>query len=309
MKRSRLKAVGKMQDYIESRLTETITLHDLAKASGLSPWHASRVFKEVLGKTPFEYIRACRVSGAALKLRDGRVRVIDVAFDFVFDTPEGFTRAFSRRFGINPAAYKREKPPIGLFIPHRVMENHPDLFKEGPSRGPESEDKKEDAFMQTVFVQVIERPARKMILKRGGAAAEYYAYCREVGCDVWGMLVSVKEALYEPVGVWLPKRLVPEGTSVYCQGVEVPAGYAGRVPKGYDLIDLEPCKMMVFQGPPFKDEEFENAIKSLWDVMKSYNPEIYGFEWADDDGPRFQMAPEGYRGYIEGRPVRETARK
>jgi len=39
--------------------------------------------------------------------------------------------------------------------------------------------------------------------------------------------------------------------------------------------------------------------------MKSYKPETYGFAWADDDGPRFQLKPDGYRGYIEGRPVRQ----
>jgi len=39
--------------------------------------------------------------------------------------------------------------------------------------------------------------------------------------------------------------------------------------------------------------------------MKAYDPTIYGFEWADEDGPRFQLAPMGYRGYIEARPVRQ----
>ena len=39
--------------------------------------------------------------------------------------------------------------------------------------------------------------------------------------------------------------------------------------------------------------------------MKIYKPELYGFEWADDDAPRFQLIPEGCRGYIEGRPVRQ----
>ena len=38
--------------------------------------------------------------------------------------------------------------------------------------------------------------------------------------------------------------------------------------------------------------------------MKNYQPELYGFRWADEDGPRFQLEPQGYRGYIEGRPVR-----
>lgn len=39
--------------------------------------------------------------------------------------------------------------------------------------------------------------------------------------------------------------------------------------------------------------------------MKSYNPETYGYTLADEDDTRFQLAPKGYRGYIEARPVRE----
>jgi AraC family transcriptional regulator len=106
------------------------------------------------------------------------------------------------------------------------------------------------------------------------------------------------------MGLWLPKRLQRRGTSVYAQGVEVPADFAGTVPAGCEIIDLPPCKMMVFQGPPFDEKNFEEAIFSLWDVMKTYQPELYGYEWADDDAPRFQLEPVGYRGYMEGRPVR-----
>ena len=64
------------------------------------------------------------------------------------------------------------------------------------------------------------------------------------------------------------------------------------------------CKMMVFQGPPFDDEKFESAITNLWDLIKGYDPSFYGYKWANDDGPRFQLAPMGYRGYIEALPVR-----
>lgn len=41
---------------------------------------------------------------------------------------------------------------------------------------------------RNVFIQVIKKPARKVIIKRGEKAAEYFAYCEEVGCDVWGLL-------------------------------------------------------------------------------------------------------------------------
>lgn len=159
--------------------------------------------------------------------------------------------------------------------------------------------------VNTVFVQVVDRPARKLILKRGIKADNYFAYCEEVGCEIWDVLTGVKDALYEPIGMWLPKNLRKPGTSVYNQGVEMPADYSGSVPEGCEIIDLPPCKLMVFQGQPYEDSKFMEAIGDLWEVMKTYNPEIYGFAWADEDGPRFQLEPQGYRGYIEARPVRQ----
>ena len=149
-----------------------------------------------------------------------------------------------------------------------------------------------------------DRPARKLILKRGIKAQDYYAYCEEVGCEIWDVLTGIKGALNEPIGMWLPKNLIRPGTSLYAQGVEMPEDYSGPVPEGCELIDLQPCKMMIFQGQPYDDKDFEDAISSLWETIRNYNPEIYGFKWADEDGPRFQLSPQGYRGYIEGRPVR-----
>ena len=58
----RTNAVQRMQDYIEKHLTEPITLHMLANAAGYSPWHSARLFKELTGKAPFDYIRALRLS-------------------------------------------------------------------------------------------------------------------------------------------------------------------------------------------------------------------------------------------------------
>jgi len=289
-----------MQDCIEEHLTEPITLHMLAHAAGYSPWHSARLFKELTGKTPFEYVRALRLSQAAVRLRDEDVRVIDVAFDFVFDSHEGFTRAFSRQFGMTPKDYCKNTPPLRLFMPARIHDYYLKLQKgdDNMPRRPKT---------NTVFVQVVERPARKLILKRGVKATHYFEYCEELGCDVYQELKGVKEALHEPIGMWLPKNLQKPGTSEYAMGVEMPAGYRGPVPEGYEIIDLKPCKMMVFQGQPYDDSKFEQVIGDLWAVMKTYNPEVYGFVWADEDGPRFQLEPQGYRGYIEARPVRQVS--
>ena len=162
---------------------------------------------------------------------------------------------------------------------------------------------------KTIFVQIVNRPKRKLILKRGKTASEYFEYCEEVGCDIWSVLCNIKETLYEPIGMWMPDNLRPAGTSFYTQGVEVPIDYNSEIPEKFEVIELPECKMLVFQGEPFEDEEFSEAIGELWEKTKNYNPEIYGYEWADELAPKFQMAPIGYRGYIEGRPVKEINKK
>jgi AraC-like DNA-binding protein len=290
-------AVQRMQDFISSHLKEVITLSDLARAAAYSPWHAAKIFKEVTGRPPFEYIRVLRLSRAAARLHDEDVRIIDVALDFVFDSHEGFTRAFSKEFGVTPRDYAKTTPPGRLFLPEYARDYYIKLQKGEYEMSEKS---------NTVFVQVVDRPARKLILKRAKEAQDYFAYCTELGCDIYSELKDVKEALYEPIGMWLPKNLQKPGTSEYAMGVEMPVDYNGPVPKGYEIIDLAPCKMMVFQGQPYDEAVFEKTIGELWAVMKTYNPEIYGFKWADEDGPRFQLEPQGYRGYIEARPVRQV---
>lgn len=294
-----IKAVQNMQDYIENNLCNSITLKQLSNAAGYSPWHAARLFKEVTKKTPFDYIRALRLSKAAIILRDKDEKVLDVALDFVFDSHEGFTRAFSKEFGMTPRKYIKNTPPIKLFMPYKVFNTYQSL-KKGDN------DMNNSQKTKSVFVQIIERPTRKVLLKRGIKATQYFEYCEEVGCDIWSILTSVKEALYEPIGMWMPKNLIKKGTSEYVQGVEVPLNYSNIVPDGFEIIELPPCKMMVFQGEPYDDEKFMDAIDEVWNHIDKFDPTIYGYNWAPDTAPRFQLAPMGYRGYIEARPVKEA---
>ena len=294
MERNEIKEVVlAMQMYIESHLTEVITMKQLANVSGYSAYHATRIFKEYVGKTPLDYIRALRLSKAAFIVRDGSQRILDVALDFVFDSHEGFTRAFSKEFGISPMRYRKQHPPIQLFHPYYVS-----LPKEDKEMNQEK--------TKTVFVQVVERPARKALIKRGVKATEYFEYCEEVGCDVWGILTSVKEALYEPVGMWLSKNLIKPGTSEYVQGVEVSFDYDNEIPEGFELIELKPGLMMIFQGETYDDSDMEEAIAEVWKHIDKFDPKLYGYTWDTEDSFQFQMEPQGYRGYIEARPVKKV---
>jgi len=71
-------AVKRMQRYIEEHLSEPITLKALAKEACWSPWYASRVFKNLLGKSPFEYIRSLRLTHAAQMLRQSNKTILDL---------------------------------------------------------------------------------------------------------------------------------------------------------------------------------------------------------------------------------------
>ena len=45
--------------------------------------------------------------------------------------------------------------------------------------------------IQPIFIQVIRKPERLCIIKRGKQAEDYFPYCKEVSCDVWGILMSM----------------------------------------------------------------------------------------------------------------------
>jgi len=274
-----------MLTYIDTHLCCKISLNQLAQAGGYSPWHGARLFKEATGESPFSYIRSRRLASAAHQLGVGKQSIVDVAMEFVFDSHEGFTRAFTKQFGMKPSDFRK-----ALAAYH--------------ARTTELSIREGESCMDTAFVQVIDRTQRKVIVKFAHKATDYFTYCEEVGCEIWDVLASIKGALFEPIGMWMPQNMRKLGTGEYSQGVEVPVDYEGEIPQGFDIICLPACKMMVFQGPAYDDDHFEQAITNIWELMRSYDPTLYGFTWADEDGPRFQLAPMGYRGYIEARPVR-----
>ena len=282
-------AVQRMQDYIEAHLEETVGLSDLATVSLFSPWHSHRLFQEYTGLTPASYIRRLRLAKAALRLKNENVHIIDVAFDLGFGSVDGFTRAFFREFGMCPSEYAANPVPIILFVPYGAK------FRAL---------RKERTTMKTnnIFIQVIHKPARKVLCKRGIKAEDYFPYCEEVGCDVWGMLLSMDSLCGEPVSLWLPQQYKKPGTSTYVQGVEVDTDYHGAVPEGFDVIDLPEADYLMFQGEPFAEEDYCDAITAVQQAMDSYDPAVIGYVW-DDSNPRIQLEPRGNRGYIELRAI------
>ena len=285
-------AVQRMQEYIEKNNSEEINLSDLAHVSLFSPWYSYRLFRMLLGMTPTEYIRKYRLTQAAKKLLNGNVKIIDVAFNAGFSNVDTFTRAFYREFGLNPSEYMKNPVPITFFIPYGVK------FKEL---------KKVDidvSNIQSIYIQVVKKPERICIIKRGKTAQDYFKYCEEVGCDVWGILMSMKSLSGEPVSMWLPDKYKKDNTSTYVQGVEVNKNYLGIIPDGFETIHLPEAEYLMFQEPSFNEEDYCEAICKVQKAIDNYDPSIIGYCW-DENNPRIQLEPRGTRGYIELKAVKE----
>jgi len=293
----RVNAVNQMQEHIVANLDD-VTLNSLCAAVGYSKFHAIRMFNEVAGKTPGEYIRALRLTRAAEELRDSGGKIIDTALASGYDSHDGFTRAFKRQFNITPERYSREKPAVSYFIHNPVKSYYYLLNGE--------KEMNNEKVPRTVTVTAVERPARKLILLRAEktTGGDYFAFCEERDCDWEGILNSIPEKFAPAALLTLPQALVTMGSSDTAAGVEVPADYSKPIPDGYDIIDLQPCTMLFFNGAPYDNEEdFCIAIDIVWEAVDNYNPEMYGWQTASELAPRFNFGADEKQGARMAIPV------
>ncbi len=105
-----VRTINNAIEFMEGHLTEEITLTEIAKHVNLSAFHFQRAFTLLTDMTPAEYLRKRRLSQAAADLMSGEEKVIDVAMKYCYDSPESFTKAFTRFHGISPIQAKKGSP-------------------------------------------------------------------------------------------------------------------------------------------------------------------------------------------------------
>ncbi len=95
-----------MAAYAASHLDQDLSLERLAGWAGLSPFHAHRVFRAASGETLKQFTLRLRLDRAAAMLLATEHPVIEVALECGFHGHEAFSRAFRKRFGMTPSAYR-----------------------------------------------------------------------------------------------------------------------------------------------------------------------------------------------------------
>ena len=103
-------------DYMEEHLTDNISAQDVADRVYLSPFFLQKGFSLMTGYGIGEYIRNRRLYRAALDLKETDDKVIDIALRYGYETPESFTKAFSRFHGATPSQV-RGGAAINTFLP------------------------------------------------------------------------------------------------------------------------------------------------------------------------------------------------
>ena len=90
-------------DYMERHLTDDISAQDVADQVYLSPFFLQKGFSVMTGMGISEYIRNRRLYLAACELQNTDEKVIDIALRYGYETPESFTKAFTRFHGATPS--------------------------------------------------------------------------------------------------------------------------------------------------------------------------------------------------------------
>lgn len=103
--------------YIEAHLHEPLNVEDIARAAALSPFYFQRGFAMLCGMSVGEYVRKRRLSQAGLAVLASERPIIEIALDAGYDSPDGFTKAFTRFHGITPTALRRSGGAVVSFAP------------------------------------------------------------------------------------------------------------------------------------------------------------------------------------------------
>lgn len=258
--------------YIDRHLFEPVTLADLAEAAGYSPYHFTRLFAAHFGETPMDYVRACRMQRAAMRLgAHDPPALIDLALDCGFESQEAFTRAFRKRFGVPPGQYRQAK----------------------------SQTMEVSMNTQTANVVLLPERARRGAFRIAGVSAEFDKTNKAGIPTLWPRLLGalpLPGQAHSGEAFGVVQMLDRDcGRMRYLAGVEVSG--APSLPEGFDCIDLEPQTYAVFRitlDGTALHPQIMAAMKEVWGAL------IPQAGLKPVQAPDFELCPPGFEPLRKG---------
>lgn len=115
--------------FIDANYSSPIDLGNIANEACFSKFHFARLFRNIYGKTPHQYLTSIRIEKAK-DLLDGSASVKEACFAVGFDSITSFTALFKRRIGVTPAAFQQRRNRRKDEIARVPLKHIPNCFAE-----------------------------------------------------------------------------------------------------------------------------------------------------------------------------------
>lgn len=112
--------IGRALNYIEENITDDISIDMIASQAHVSPFYFQKCFAMLCGFTVGEYIRQRRLTLAGSELAATDAKIIDIALQYGYESPDSFTKAFTRFHGVTPTAVRKEGAMLRSFAPLKI---------------------------------------------------------------------------------------------------------------------------------------------------------------------------------------------
>ncbi|GAA0126985.1 AraC family transcriptional regulator [Clostridium sp. CTA-19] len=258
-------------EYMEEHILQGISYEDVAKQVHMSNYHFHRIFSMITGITANEYIRKRRLSIAGQELIMSDNKVIDIAFKYGYETPESFTKAFTRFHGVTPNVAKRSGVQLQSF--NRLV------IKISLEGGTLMEYKivGRETFKLLTKVQAF----RNEVVSEDGnnEIPDFWKKCGEN--DTFKVLNKYTKK-HDVYGVCAP---ISEQSIHFNYGIGM-LYEGGEIPNGYDIWEVNPTLWAVFKCIGNNGD----CIGATWNrIFKEFLPSS-DYEMLDDTD--FELYPE-----------------
>jgi AraC family transcriptional regulator len=256
-----IESVGDAINYIEDHITEELSMDEIAGKVFLSPFYFQKGFSMLCGFTVGEYVRLRRLTLAGSELVLTDAKIIDIAVKYGYDSPDSFTKAFTRFHGVTPSAIRKEGAMMKSFAPLMIEFN----LKGGFIMDYKVIEK--DAFTVLGASKMFKYDTAKTEIPAFWTAHHQNGKDRVV-CGIYGICIDERKGMDEF------EYLIADN---YNPAAEVPEGFVTRVIPKHNWA-VFPCKGAM----PDAIQSVNHQIFSEWlpncreyEIAAGYNVEMY----------------------------------
>ena len=245
--------------YIENHIDDDVSATELAGMLGYSFYHFCHVFKGIVGTSVGAYLRNRRLELAATDLLNGE-SVTEAAIKRGYDTPAGFTRAFTKTYGISPLHYKKKGGLVKMNV---------EFKKFGPC---------------TAVGYSIVPPSDDVNVLENGA----FWYGKDfsvVSEDEYAKLSELKQG---EIGAWIHPDDKTGDLSYFFGPITKDKSF---IPNSMITLDISECDYAIFSVPKAAGvQELSENIKGIWKYI--FN------EWFDSSEYKFREDALAFEYYL-----------